>query len=428
METSEYRQDVQAAILDFFSTATDMPISLFERDGTEIRRLTADLSRERFPPLCDMLMRADGSRHLCEDDMRVRARHVFETGEPYLCCCHAGLYNQMVPVVVDGAVRGVLSYGSVHLVGDIYRHRSYANLIELGERLKLPVKEVVAYRELQGQAPLYSLEEFERFKDVLDRITRLLYTFADHEEQSTRSIDNVKHELQMRLQALLPSIENLLEKWEKLSSDEQKERLQRIFGAAKGMRTVLHTLSEGQFMEQYRFKLVPLWPMVQLSRMMYEPEAERRGVRLDVQMRHGMEHIEVSPEHMQLVIDNLIYNAVKYSFRSGPDRNRFVRVTDAFDKRWYTLHITNYGVGILPEEIESGAIFRDGYKGKLTHKEYRSGSGKGLRFAKLIVDRHHGRLEIQSEPQASDMDADADPEHKPHLTRVSLTLPAVQPQ
>jgi signal transduction histidine kinase len=359
--------------------------------------------------------------------MIARARHVFETGEPYLCCCHAGLYNQMVPVVVDGAVRGVLSYGSVHLVGDGYRLRSYRELIALGRRLNLPAEEVAAYRALQGRAPLYSIEEFERFKDVLDRITRLLYTFAGHEEQSTRSIDNVKHELQMRLQALLPSIENLLEKWDKLSADEQKERLQHIFGAAKSMRTVLHTLSEGQFMEQYRFKLVPLWPMVQLSRTMYEPEAQRRGVGIDMQMRYGMERIEISPEHMQLVLDNLIYNAVKYSFHGRPDRKRYVLVTDAFDQHWYTLHIANYGVGILPEEIESGAIFRDGYKGRLTHKEYRSGSGKGLHFAKSIVDRHHGRLEIQSEPQASDSAAEADPEHKPHLTRVSLTLPAVQP-
>jgi signal transduction histidine kinase len=428
LETHNYRHDVQSAILEFFSTATDMPISLFERDGSAIRRLTPDYSREHFPPLCDVLMQDEDKRPLCEDDMTARARRVFETGQPDLSCCHAGLYNQMVPVLVDGAVRAVLSYGAVHLVGDIYRHRSYERLVDLGHRLDLPVVNVVAYREMQGHAPLYSLEEFERFKDVLNRITRLLYTFADHEEQSARSLDNVKHELQMRLQALLPAIENLLTKWPKLAADEQKERLQRIFGAAKGMRTVLHTLSEGQFMVQYRFKPVPLWPLVQLSRMIYEPEAQRRGIGIDVDMRHGMELVELSPEHMQIVVDNLIYNAVKYSFRSGPDRNRYVRVTDSFDKSWYTLHITNYGVGILPDEIESGTVFRDGYKGALTRQEYRSGSGKGLWFAQQIVDRHHGRIDIQSEPQTSDNAAETSPEHKPHLTRVNLTLPLVQPK
>ena len=90
----------------------------------------------------------------------------------------------------------------------------------------------------------------------------------------------------------------------------------------------------------------------------------------------------------------------------------------------YILTIENYRVGILAEEIANGDLFRDGYQGKLTRGEYRTGSGKGLHFTKRAVDRHCGRIVIESELK-TELEPD-DEEGKPHLNRFIVYLPRMQ--
>ena len=85
----------------------------------------------------------------------------------------------------------------------------------------------------------------------------------------------------------------------------------------------------------------------------------------------------------------------------------------------YIIEINNYGVGILPEEIQSRVIFQDGYQGKLTRDEYRTGSGKGLYFVSQVIAQHQGRIEVESRSVADE----DDPEGQPHLTRFTIYLP-----
>jgi signal transduction histidine kinase len=98
-----------------------------------------------------------------------------------------------------------------------------------------------------------------------------------------------------------------------------------------------------------------------------------------------------------------------------------------FNEDEYILTIENYGVGILPEEIQYGNLFLDGYQGKLTRGEYRTGSGKGLHFTKRVIDRHHGRIVIESELK-TEPDLDDGTQGKPHLNRFIIYLPRRQPK
>ena len=158
---------------------------------------------------------------------------------------------------------------------------------------------------------------------------------------------------------------------------------------------------------------------------MYEAEAGRRGIEIRIYLKEAKEHpLEISRNHMQHALNNLVHNAVKYSFRSGVGRQRFIKIDGYPQKKHYTIEIKNYGVGILPEEIESGAIFRDGYQGVLTQGEYRTGSGKGLSFVQGVTEHHHGFIEVESRLLSDTLE----PEGEPHLTRFILHLPYKQPK
>ena len=99
-------------------------------------------------------------------------------------------------------------------------------------------------------------------------------------------------------------------------------------------------------------------------------------------------------------------------------------ITGAPEQDYYVLTFENYGVGILQDEIDSDAIFEDGYQGKLTQGEYRTGSGLGLSFVKRIVDRHKGLIRVTSELMADH----ETPEGQPHHNKFYLHLPYNQPK
>jgi two-component system sensor histidine kinase VicK len=98
--------------------------------------------------------------------------------------------------------------------------------------------------------------------------------------------------------------------------------------------------------------------------------------------------------HLQHAINNLLHNAIKYSFHGRYDLARYVEVRGESDVFDYVLTFSNYGVGIFPREFD--LIFESGYQGDLTLDEHRTGAGMGLTIAKEVIEKHHGTIEVGS--------------------------------
>jgi two-component system heavy metal sensor histidine kinase CusS len=122
---------------------------------------------------------------------------------------------------------------------------------------------------------------------------------------------------------------------------------------------------------------------------------------------------------MELALNNLVHNAVKYSFHTIPGSPRVVRIRGMSAGLSYRLMFENYGVGILPVEIAEGRLYEDGYRGELTQSEYRTGAGRGMGFVKRVVDTHHGRIRITSRPVAGEPVLPG----TPHLNQIFVYVP-----
>jgi signal transduction histidine kinase len=90
------------------------------------------------------------------------------------------------------------------------------------------------------------------------------------------------------------------------------------------------------------------------------------------------------------LLQNLIENAVKYR---GPDRPR-IRIGCAKQNGEASLFVQDNGIGIDASAHET--IFRI-FKRLHSHDQY-AGAGIGLAVAKKIVERHGGRIWVESEP------------------------------
>ena len=91
------------------------------------------------------------------------------------------------------------------------------------------------------------------------------------------------------------------------------------------------------------------------------------------------------------LFQNLIGNSVKYRL---PERPPVVTISACCGPASYEVTVQDNGIGIAPEHFD--AIFGV-FKRLHTAAEY-EGTGIGLAICKKVVDRHHGRIWVESSP------------------------------
>ena len=90
------------------------------------------------------------------------------------------------------------------------------------------------------------------------------------------------------------------------------------------------------------------------------------------------------------MIYNLLDNAVKYN-NSIPDLT--ITTTDhGSDLR---ISVSDNGIGIRPEEL--GKVFQKFYRVPTGNLHDVKGFGLGLNYVKLIVEKHEGKISVESE-------------------------------
>ncbi|NJP05289.1 MAG: PAS domain S-box protein [Chloroflexaceae bacterium] len=92
------------------------------------------------------------------------------------------------------------------------------------------------------------------------------------------------------------------------------------------------------------------------------------------------------------VLQNLIGNAIKYRSSQTPEID--IGAVRADDQAW-TFFVRDNGIGISPEDTER--IFFLFQRGD--HDERRPGTGIGLALCKKIIERHGGRIWVESQVQ-----------------------------
>ena len=100
---------------------------------------------------------------------------------------------------------------------------------------------------------------------------------------------------------------------------------------------------------------------------------------------------------LDIAISNLIGNSIKYGVDGGN-----VEVTINSDSKNLIIEVCDDGVGI-PED-EQPKIFKDFYRAMNVKKIVSEGSGLGLSVVKRIVERHGGKVEVQSPSRMANRD------------------------
>ena len=125
---------------------------------------------------------------------------------------------------------------------------------------------------------------------------------------------------------------------------------------------------------------------------------------LDYQMNEKMQELSLSlpeeqplvlgnPIHLQRMVINLIENAVKFTPPLGK-----ISVCSRAEGTQVILEISDNGPGI--PLVDQPYIFEKFYRGS-NHADRIPGTGLGLSIVKSIIDKHHGRIWLESSPNGT---------------------------
>jgi signal transduction histidine kinase len=430
MLTPEARAIIQKS-LELFAIKAEGPIEFYEHalDGSVQHR--TPVGDSFYPRHCQAIWRLAGGRgrRLCEENMCGRATATFHSAKPATLLCHAGLTNETLPIILAGSVNATIQYGALRLKDETPEAiaQRYELHHQLMKRLHASPQEQAEIAALFNQVPSPTRHDWDQVRATLpDILKQIVALSAIHLMRQRQAHLAAYHEVQQHLGAASHDIENL--QYQLGDDSPLTPKLKRVRAKLKTATMVMHSVSKGEFLQK---KLMftadnPLRFYIDEALSLCAPIMERKGLKERLDLQHnGDIAVEVSPEHIQIALNNLMYNAVKYSYRTSTNipLPRFIHLSGRLTPGivpGYELVIGNYGVGIMPDEYR--LIFREGYRGKLTMAEYKTGSGYGLALAYRIIKEHQGKIQVVSEP-VGDVTQRGD---QPYLTTFTIWLPLRQ--
>ncbi len=232
----------------------------------------------------------------------------------------------------------------------------------------------------------------------LDGETRLI-RFVDRSEARAAEqmrvdfVANASHELRTPLATLIGYTETLREQSDEVDPDTRDRFLSVVHDEALRMQRVVEDLISLSRIEAEKFTTptdaVALEPLIDRALESERRAAQKRGSELVRDIAETLPPVAGDSGQILQLLDNLLSNALRYGEPGTP-----VTVAAHADGSMVRLSVSDRGDGIAPEHI--ARVTERFYRVDTSRSRSLGGTGLGLSIVKHIVERHRGRLSIDS--------------------------------
>lgn len=223
----------------------------------------------------------------------------------------------------------------------------------------------------------------------IEQYNKMLEGLLDQKDQFIKQLGHDLKNPLVPLVNLLPIIA------EKEKDPRVKEHLKMIVRNAEYMRDlVIKTLQLARLRSpttNFEFKSLPLQDIVSQVILNQEYFMQQNNIQIKTQIPST---ITVKADRLQLIelFNNLITNAVKYTPKEQKDS--VITIEAQQQETTVTVSVADKGIGMSPEQLSK--IFTEFFKVDSSRPELDS-SGLGLSICQRIVEKHGGRIWVQSE-------------------------------
>lgn len=240
-------------------------------------------------------------------------------------------------------------------------------------------------------APIQLKGEFLGSVMIMHDITQQ----AELERMKNEFISNVSHELRTPITSIKSYVDTIVTHGDKLEPDIYKEFMQIIDSEADRLMNLVNEVLELSKLEEADKELemddMDLRPAAEYTIRALNMMAKDKGIELLFASDDVIPLVHINRESIERAIINLINNAIKYTPNGGQVEVSIRAVPETKELR---VAVKDNGIGIPEECIES--IFDRFFRvEKKVHTI--KGTGLGLTIVKNIVEKHRGRVGVESE-------------------------------
>jgi len=260
------------------------------------------------------------------------------------------------------------------------------------ERLTLANKEL-SESQIQINAQheeLITLSEslYKQNEDLGDKNKKL----EDAVHQKSKFFSIIAHDLKSPISSITSLTEQMLENYENMTEEKKKGWLHKSLHSTKLLYELLENLlvwSRSQIgMIELNPEAINLNETIEKILNIYRNYASNKSVNLITSLKKDV-LIFADKMMLETVLRNLISNAIKYSFEYGT-----VFIKAEMSDQHIIVSVIDSGVGISPGKQNTLFDLNDNVITLGTSGE--KGTGLGLRISKEFIEKHNGKIWIES--------------------------------
>jgi signal transduction histidine kinase/DNA-binding response OmpR family regulator len=207
---------------------------------------------------------------------------------------------------------------------------------------------------------------------------------------------NMSHELRTPLNAVIGFAEILRGDTGRLAPDKRAEYLNHIGNSGRHLLRLINDVLDLSKVESGKFELVPepieLPQVVRDVVAVLQPEASRRGVRVESEVDPALTDLTLDPARLKQMLYNLLSNAIKFTdaggrvwLRARPEGEQHLRV-----------EVEDTGIGIAAGDLTK--LFRQFQQVHTGLSKAYPGTGLGLVLTRHLAELHGGSVGVRSTP------------------------------
>jgi len=171
--------------------------------------------------------------------------------------------------------------------------------------------------------------------------------------------------------------------------DKAAEYISYISEGVNNMQMLIHDLLELSKVESKSGAFKPVDMSRCVDRALFNLQASIAKKNADISQNEIFPEVWGDATQLTRLLQNLIENAIKFTQRQAK-----VHISAQIEGKWAVFEIRDNGIGVDKKDADRiFAVFR-----RLHGKSEYPGTGIGLAICKKIVERHGGRIWVESEP------------------------------
>lgn len=241
----------------------------------------------------------------------------------------------------------------------------------------------------------YSLE-LEAKNEELDLLIEDLSKSQRELEATNQSKDKlfsiIAHDLKNPLSTFITVTDILSNEFDTMEDDEKREFIQDINKSSKSLFSLLENLL---FWSRSQMDVLDFHPMeinlnyiVSQSIEVLNMQAQKKDISITTNLDESTE-VRADANMLLTVTRNIISNSIKFTPKGGN-----ITVSTGYIKKYVYIRIEDSGVGIPEEKIK--VIFEPSTSKSSPGTDNERGTGLGLVLCKEFIDKHNGKIEVES--------------------------------